>query len=120
MSDRDDAEPVGSGGTAADRRRTAYADLAADVDRMGRSIERLGDLVERRFDAFGGRVTGLDARVDELREGHARICGEVRHLVRAHERRSDARKTRRQLAPKLMAALTGIVSLISALVKSQC
>jgi hypothetical protein len=137
--------------------RGAIAEVGRRVDDVERDVRQLDGRVVR-FEARVDEDTGrIEARVDDhaeriadLRESHARVDGQVKHLVKAYERaatvatsqvltdlevrKADAlaeirdrgldRKAKRavwrELAFKLIAIGMGLWALVAAFLQSKC
>lgn len=74
MPERDDREDPG-GGVVVAIQRASVAEVRRDLAELRDDTGR----IERRVDDHAEKIA-------DLREGHARVAGEVTHLVRAYER----------------------------------
>lgn len=138
MAARDDQDDD-SGSVIMAVRRAEGAELRRGMAEVRSDIDRIEERVDVHTEHIG-----------DLRESHARIDGEVRHLVRAYERaatvataqvmtdldvrKADAlaeikergaegehkRSIRRELAFKLITVLMGLWAIVSSMLAARC
>lgn len=139
MSERDDPEGEPVSGVVLAIQRGAAAEIRRDVADVKRDVNRLEN-----------RVDSHEEHIADLRESHARIGGEVGHLVRHYERAitvttaqvmtdldvrkagalaeikergadSDQRRAiRRELVFKAIAVVMGLWAIVSSMLATKC
>lgn len=87
MPGKDDDETPGGGVVVAVNReaKTGRSAIRREVDALDERVDRVDHWIGRVED----RVSELGDRIGEVREDHARMAGEVSHLVRAYEKAAE-------------------------------